>query len=253
LAGIEGTCGVSDFDRRTTLVLAVSVCTAGAAGLITPQPAFADDKSKSKDAKEGGEDVAANEDMMREHGVLRRILILYREVAPRLHAARIDANAIHQSAKLFQQFGEQYHEKKLEEQYVFPAVRKAGGESVALLDLLVEQHNRGREITNYIIDATKNGRIATASADDLARAMIAFARMYETHAAYEDTIIYPAFKKTMSTAQYDELGDTFEEIEHKQFGTDGFDMAVKKVAEAERALGIADLAKFTAPAPARHG
>jgi hemerythrin-like domain-containing protein len=238
-----------EFDRRTTLTLAAGAAICVATGtLILPVPAFAQ-------AKQGAEGTPANEDMMREHGVLRRILILYREVAPNLHAqaGRIDARPIHQAARLFQQFGEQYHEEKLEEQYVFPAMRKGGGENVALLDLLVEQHKRGREVTDYIIDATRSGRIATASADDLARAMLSFARMYEAHAAYEDTIVFPAFKKTMSKAQYDELGGKFEEIERKQFGTDGFDMAVKKVAEAERALGIADLAKFTAPSPGRHG
>jgi hemerythrin-like domain-containing protein len=233
---------MTGIDRRSTLALAA----AGAAGaLILPGSAFAADTE---------EEVAANEDMMREHGVLRRILILYREVAPSLRnaAARPDTKAIHEAAKLFQKFGEQYHEEKLEEQYVFPALRKKGGEGASLVELLTEQHKRGREITDYILDATKNGHIATASSNDVARAMLAFARMYEAHAAREDTIIFPAFKKTMSKSQYHELGEKFEEIEHQQFGADGFEMALKKIADAEQALGISDLAKFTAPAPTRH-
>jgi hemerythrin-like domain-containing protein len=239
-----------EFDRRTTLSLAATAAVCVTAGtLIVPPPAFAEAK------KQESEDTSANEDMMREHGVLRRILILYREVAPTLHAqaTRIDANAIHNVAELFQQFGEQYHEEKLEEQYVFPAMRKAGGDSTALLDVLVEQHRRGREITDYILDATRNGVLATASTHDLARAMVSFARMYEAHAAYEDTIVFPWLKKTMPKAQYDDLSEKFEEIEREQFGTDGFDMAVKKVAEAEHALGIPDLAMLTAPSPGRHG
>ena len=53
----------------------------------------------SDDAKKGGGDedaVTANEDLMREHGVLRRILIAYREVAPKLvaNAAAVDGSAL---------------------------------------------------------------------------------------------------------------------------------------------------------------
>jgi hypothetical protein len=73
--------------------------------------------------------------------------------------------------------------------------------------------------------------------------------MYEPHTAREDTIIFPAFKKAVGPKGYDELGDQFEDIERKEFGGDGFDMAVAKVADIERTLGMADLAAFTAPPP----
>lgn len=204
-----------------------------------------------KGDKEGGEqEVTANEDLMREHGVLRRILVLYREVAPRIETnANVDVAALATAATLFRDFGEQYHEKMLEEQYIFPAVRKSGGQVAALPDILLAQHARGREVTNYILDQTKGGRIGTAQAAPLAKAMVGFSRMYEAHSAREDTIIFPAFKKAFSEEQFKELGEKFEDIEKKQFGGDGFDMAVDKVAQAEQALGIADLATFTPPPP----
>jgi hypothetical protein len=47
------------------------------------------------------------------------------------------------------------------------------------------------------------------------------------------------------------MGETFEDIEHRQFGKDGFDDAVKHIAAVEEALGYTDLAQFTAPAPPR--
>lgn len=81
--------------------------------------------------------------------------------------------------------------------------------------------------------------------------MIAFSRMYEPHAAREDTTIFPAFKKAVGSKGYDELGDQFEEIERKEFGGDGFDMALDRLIEIERALGVAELAEFTAPPVAR--
>jgi hypothetical protein len=47
------------------------------------------------------------------------------------------------------------------------------------------------------------------------------------------------------------MNDKFEDIEHEQFGEDGFEDAVKQIAEIEGELGLADLALFTAPPPPR--
>ncbi len=70
--------------------------------------------------------------------------------------------------------------------------------------------------------------------------------MYENHAAREDTILFPAWKKSLSQEKLDELSDKFEGIEKQTFGTDGFDEAVKKIAEIEGRLGLSNLDRFTA-------
>jgi hemerythrin-like domain-containing protein len=197
----------------------------------------------------GEKEVSANEDLMREHGVLRRILILYREVAPKIAAGTvIDVGALSSASTLFRDFGEQYHERQLEETYIFPELRK--GALAGLVDVLLDQHERGREITAFILDATKGGRLDGARSQQLAAALTGFARMYEAHAAREDTVLFPAFKTALPEARLDGLAERFEEIEHQQFGEDGFDAAVKQVAEIEARLGVGDLAGFTAP-PAR--
>ena len=56
----------------------------------------------------GGEGVSATEDLMREHGVLRRTLIVYAELVPRLRARpeTVDAGALAEAAVLFRTFGE---------------------------------------------------------------------------------------------------------------------------------------------------
>ena len=206
---------------------------------------------KGGEEERGGE-VTANEDLMREHGVLRRILILYREIAPRLEAAPagIDAAALGRAATLFRRFGEQYHEQLLEERHIFPIARRRGADQARIVDTLLAQHARGRAITGRIIDRTRAGRIATGDAAPLARTLIAFTRMYEAHAAREDTIIFPAFKAALGAHGYRELGEQFEEIEHREFGGDGFDIALAEVEAIEASFGLSDLAAFTAPAPA---
>ena len=43
--------------------------------------------------------------------------------------------------------------------------------------------------------------------------------------------------------------DKFEEIERQQFGKDGYEDAVAQIGQIEQALGLVDLAQFTAPPP----
>lgn len=206
--------------------------------------------SEADENKMGGE-VTATEDLMREHGVLRRALLVYSAGAAKLrtNSSSLPPDALQKTAKLFRAFGEEYHEKKLEEAYIFPAVKKVGGEAASYPDILVAQHNRGREITDYIISVTQGAKLGTSNAEALAKSLEAFVLMYRNHAAREDTIIFPAWKQTMTGKQLDEMNDKFEDIEHEQFGEDGFEDAVKQISAIESTLGLADISQFTAPPP----
>jgi hemerythrin-like domain-containing protein len=73
----------------------------------------------------------------------------------------------------------------------------------------------------------------------------AFNRMYRPHAAREDTVLYPAFRAVVSPAEFDALGDSFEDREQKLFGKDGFEKIVAQVAELEKELQLYDLGQFT--------
>jgi len=157
---------------------------------------------------------------------------------------------LHETARLFRTFGEDYHEKKLEEAHIFPAVKKAGGPAARYVNILKDQHARGRAITDYILAVTSGAAISTANAEPLARAFETFEVMYANHAAREDTIVFPAWKNALSAHDLDEMGDKFEDIEKQMFGKDGFEDAVARIGRIEQALGLSDLAQFTAPPPA---
>src|SRR6266481_3715718 len=88
----------------------------------------ADEESDKEGVKSAATEVGAAEDLMREHGVLRRALLVYQESASKLrNTSTIPSEPLQKNAQLFRAFGEEYHEKKLEEAYIFPAVKKAGG------------------------------------------------------------------------------------------------------------------------------
>jgi len=240
------------FIRSSTIVgagLLLAGCRGGAG--TTSQTKASDESPAKPDENQMGGEVTATEDLMREHGVLRRALLVYSATAIKLraNASSVGPEALQKTAKLFKAFGEEYHEKKLEEAYIFPAVKKAGGEAANYADVLVVQHNRGREITDYIISMTQGAKLGPGNTEPLAKALEAFVLMYRNHAAREDTIVFPAWKQTMTAKQLDEIGDKFEDIEKEQFGMDGFEDAVKQISAIEGSLGLADIAQFTAPPP----
>ena len=196
-------------------------------------------------------EVTATEDLMREHGILRRTLLVYQEVAVKVRqdAASVPPDTLEKAVNLFRVFGEDYHEKQLEEVFIFPAVKKVPGASAGYVDVLLAQHVRGREITDYVLAVTKADKIASNSVEPLAKALESFVRMYQHHAAIEDTVVFPAWKAAVGANELDALGEKFEEIEHEQFGGDGYETALKRMEEIEQSLGLSNLDMFTAPPP----
>jgi hemerythrin-like domain-containing protein len=222
---------------RRSLLKALPVLTAAIAG-STGTVALAQQKAGEKE-----EGVSANEDLMREHGILKRVLLAYDEIIRRIHAKQdFPPQAVTDAATIIRKFIEDYHEK-LEEDHLFPRFRKSG-KLVDLVNTLYAQHQAGRKLTDRIMATaaslkTEDDRIPLAS--DLT----AFNRMYAPHEAREDTVLFPELHKIVSRHEYDAMGDQFEAIERKTFGGDGFDIYLDKVTSIEKQLGIYDLNQFT--------
>jgi hemerythrin-like domain-containing protein len=215
----------------------------GAGLLVAGASAFSAEPEKKEE--EQPEDVSPAEDLMREHGLLNRVLLIYGEAIGRLHGNRdLPAAPLDSSAKIIQTFIEDYHEK-LEENFLFPRFEKAG-KLVDLTKVLREQHAAGRQLTGTILSLA-NDR-ALKNADDrrkLVTSLEEFVHMYRPHEAREDTVLFPALHSIVSRNEYDSLGEQFEDEEHKRFGEDGFEKMVDQVAGIEKELGIYDLAQFT--------
>jgi hemerythrin-like domain-containing protein len=205
--------------------------------------------SKNEERK-GEAQPSATESLMTQHGVLLRILNVYADLAHRLQAgaADIDTIALLEAAQLFRDFGEDYHERMLEEDYVFPELSEAGGPNAKLVEVLLNQHQRGREITDYLCQVGSRGTIA-GEGEPLAKALTSMTRMFRAHLALEDTVVFPAWKALQSRARLEEMAGRFEDIGQERFGQDGFERAVERIAKIEQTLGLQDIAAFTAPPP----
>jgi hemerythrin-like domain-containing protein len=213
------------------------------ASVSTPLAAWAEGKKKKGEEEE--EDVSPAEDLMREHGVLKRVLLIYREIINRLDSKRdFPPDVLMSSAKLIRAFVEDYHEK-LEEDYLFPRFRKAN-KLVDLVDVLKQQHQKGRALTDRTMQLAGGSVLKDAGQrSNLRNLLYQFVRMYEPHEAREDTVLFPAFRKITSKHEYDALGEEFEKKENQLFHGDGFEKNVDAVAKLEKELGIYDLAQFT--------
>ncbi|WP_158019006.1 hemerythrin domain-containing protein [Mycobacterium basiliense] len=188
--------------------------------------------------------VTPPEDLMREHGVLKRVLLVYREGIGRLQAGdQGSAPALNAAAGIIRSFIEDYHEG-LEEQYVFPTLEKVG-KLADITAVLRTQHQRGRALTDRILSATGASALNRRALQDSVQDMMAFVRMYEPHEAREDTVVFPALRAVVAAPELWAMAETFEEEEHRRFGARGFDDVVDQVADIEKTLGIYDLAQFT--------
>jgi hemerythrin-like domain-containing protein len=225
-------------DRRHFLGAAL-----GAGLLIPATPTWADDKPKKKG--EPDEEVGAAEDLMREHGVLNRILLVYEEGLRRLQGKEeVGPEVFHKPASLVRMFVEDYHEQ-LEEKFIFPEFEKAK-KLTELIKVLKDQHQAGRRVTDVILRNATGERFGNADArKELVAACAGFIRMYRPHEAREDTVLFPALHKLLPAKRLEELGEQFEKEEDRLFGDEGFEKTVEQVAGIEKQLGIYELAKFT--------
>jgi hemerythrin-like domain-containing protein len=216
--------------------LKLTFCTVAGTGLLTG--------CVENESDDEGQSVSPPEDLMQEHGLLNRILLIYDSCKINLRSnISFPVEALGTAAGIIRAFVEDYHEKQ-EEKYLFPRFQKANTHT-DLVQTLVQQHHAGRRITDRIIQLVRSGPIAETEKQQLILLLERFNSMYRPHEAREDTVLFPAFRRLVSKHEYDSLGEEFEKNEHRLFGADGFEGMVNKVADIEKRLDIYDLGQFT--------
>jgi hemerythrin-like domain-containing protein len=190
-------------------------------------------------------EISPTEDLLQEHGLINRIILIY-DSAVALIAAKnpFDHAQIANAAEIIRDFVHNYHEKH-EEDHLFPRFEKVGKE-LELVQTLRRQHQTANQLTNQIAQLAALQALGPHESQELSKALSKFTAMYRHHAAREDTVLFPAFRQLVTPAEFDELGQIFEDEEHRLFGENGFASQVAKIEAIEKALGIFDLNQFTA-------
>ena len=168
-------------------------------------------------SSEGEEDVAPAEDLMREHGGLNRILLIYDDSVRRIDAhALFRADVLAEAAGIVERFIEGYHEK-LEEEFLFPRFEERG-RLVELVTVLRTQHERGPRPRRGSASSPPRPTAAVATAWPSRCGL--HAHVPAARGA-RGTVLFPAFEQLVSRKEYEALGERFEDREHELFGARG--------------------------------
>lgn len=190
-----------------------------------------------KEKKEEKATVSPLEDLMREHGVLARLLLVYDDIAEKLAGKKtISLDIVKSAATVIRNFVEEYH-NKLEEEYVFPRFLKNSVMNETI-GVLLDQHRAGRAATDRIMAMTSNLK-------EIPPALRGYTRMFRAHAAWEESVVYPAFRGIVTGKEYRDMGELFEKREQQLFGANGFAGVVNEVSSLEKALDIGELSRYT--------
>lgn len=191
-----------------------------------------------------GEEVSPPENLMREHGVLASILLIYEAGLRKFDAGEdFDPSPIANAGRIVREYIEDYHER-IEEEVVFPRFKRAG-RLLALVDVLSDQHRAGRRLTDIVLQTALTGRKDTEDRRRLMYAMQSFIAMYRPHTAREDTVLLPMLKDLFTPGEYEDLAAKLERSGRRYFVGSRFDGVVQQVASFEIAMGVNDLTQYT--------
>lgn len=207
---------------------------------------FAGCSGPGEEQKKGtGEIVPLAEELMREHGVLSRLLMIYEESLRRLDAhMELPPQVIPGAVEIVQNFIQKFHENQ-EEAEVFPHFIKAN-KLVELVTLLKVQHQAGREITEQILEHASNAALKELETRrKLNSAVRQFVRMYRAHANREDTVLFPALRTLVSAGEYKAMSGKLAQSQLQALGEGAFEKTVAKVAAIEKMLAMDNLAAFS--------
>lgn len=185
------------------------------------------------------------EDLMEEHSILRRALLIYEECIRRMNINEdFDPELLAETTNVIKVIII-FHHALLEHEYIFPRFREAD-KYVEMADILTEQHGAADGQEKIILEHANRDSINNPETKEiLINALKKSIRVFRPHVDREDTEMFPEFKTVVTAHEYYELGKKFKEIEYQKWGENGHRQMVDKIIKVEKALGINDLDSFT--------
>ncbi len=113
------------------------------------------------------------------------------------------------------EFADKCHHGK-EEGILFPALEKAGiSKNEGIIKDLLQEHEQGRTLIREM-DVALKSKIENVSA--FVRAAKSYSKLLSQHIEKENTILFPMGEQALSSAQLNEIYDSFEEYEERVIG-----------------------------------
>ncbi|MGW5820330.1 hemerythrin domain-containing protein [Streptomyces noursei] len=201
-------------------------------------------------ARLGAPPMGAPESLMKDHGLLNRILLVYKNLLERYQKSPdepLHSDELSVAANLMLRYIHGYHEE-MEEKFIFLRLKREHL-LTPLIDVLWRQHWGGKTLTLRLVAATAAARRHEVGAQRVQRDMAAFVRMYEPHEAREDTVVFPAWRDLVSDREFDVVREKMDAVQERVLGERGFAGALSEISAVERSLGIFRLAQYTPNVP----
>ena len=143
---------------------------------------------------------------MREHGILRRIMLIYDEIGRRLkQGEEFPLQVLAEANNIIRRFIQDYHEKN-EELHMFNRFSKAG-KMVELVATLYQQHLAGRKLIDKVKTLSTEENLQNPSERlKIAEFLNTFNQVSRHHAAREDTVLFPACRSIISPEDFTASG-----------------------------------------------
>lgn len=179
--------------------------------------------------------VSVGEEIMREHGVLERIMLIYEQIMERLIDDDFQHKILGRAARLVDEFIHDYHEE-MEERRVFPVFVK-DGKHIELVKRLRAQHDTAQAITQELLGMSKLIELEnTSTANRLIDLIDGFTGIYRPHSAWEATVLMPELQEMIGDEAYMAMGDEFQAEAQDLFGEDAFHQILGRVEQMEQEL-----------------
>ena len=184
------------------------------------------------------------ESLMLEHSILDRLLLVYEKCIAMIEADDLSALKIIKKVALLIRKEIELHHERAEEKLIFKKLTDAK-KLTKTINTLIEQHKISKKITDQIILLAShlNGIIEK---NELITLIKSFVRMYKSHAAIENTFVFPELRNLMDKKDFKRFSRWFDKREEAMFGKEEDLQKIVKVVEGlEKEVGINKLEKFT--------
>jgi hemerythrin-like domain-containing protein len=189
--------------------------------------------------------VSAPEALSREHAMLTRLMLAIDNVVDSAQEDKnTDLGPINSAANAIRQVVADHH-MTFEEENVYPRMEQIDYLS-SMTETLEGQHDDARAVNKMVLDLTRGGKIKGKSElDELTLLTKSFKDMITAHAAWEETVIFPAMYDLLSERDMDDINKKFMEAERRLLGNKGPVELYRTIDDIEEAAGTHDLSMFT--------
>ncbi len=190
--------------------------------------------------EEGIENMSPTEELSLEHAQLVRIMMaIDRTLQDAGKSSKSSLKPVNQACEMIKKLVDEHH-MRIEEGYVYPKFEDT--ELSDFVKTLNDQHTEARKMVAKMTNLSKGGK---PDIDELRSTFRDFRDMITAHAAWEETILFPAMQGTWSEDQLDELREKQEEDEKRLMGDDATQKAYNMLTDLESSCGIESIGDFT--------